>query len=248
MALSKTAAKLHRQACELVGLPRDLDVEERMFVLDNFQESQTATHNLDGAFFSPFGIARDIAIHTSGGRIVDLCAGIGRLGFHVDTWGGPARELTCVERNAEYARVGRKILPEARWIIGDVFDLPADLGGYDWAISNPPFGATARRRRGGAYSGGRFEYHVIDIASTLAEQGTFLIPQESAPFVCSGRSQTVWRPTREHDRFARETRIELECVSVNTADYADDWHGVSPLVEIVTSDFENVRAAQPALW
>jgi len=35
--------------------------------------------------------------------------------------------------------VGKKIMPEANWIIGSIFDLPNDRI-YDVAISNPPFG------------------------------------------------------------------------------------------------------------
>jgi hypothetical protein len=50
-------------------------------------------------------------------------------------------ELTCVEINPRYFEVGRKLLPEARWINADVFDWRTlDLGRYDVAIANPPFG------------------------------------------------------------------------------------------------------------
>lgn len=244
MALTKNQAKAHRQACELVDLSRALTEDEREFVLDHWQASQTATHNLDGAYFTPSGLALDFRLDVGGDRIIDLCAGTGRLAFHArETWTRnweqlPPREITCVERNPEYVRVGRKVLPEAKWIEADIFSLPADIGRYDWAISNPPFGAAARPGSSPTYTGRRFEYHVISIAATLADAGTFIVPQESAPFVYSGSKDHRWRSTPEYDRFTKETGLRLDFnVGIDTSDY-DGWHGVRPLVEIVTCDFK----------
>ncbi|GAA3173267.1 hypothetical protein [Nonomuraea salmonea] len=187
--------------------------------------------------------------------MIDLCAGTGRLAWWArDKWlrranGEPPRELVCVERNRLYVEVGRRVLPEATWICGDVFDVPGmGLGRFDCAISNPPFGPiTARAGSAPRYSGDRFEYHVIDLAADLARRGVFVIPQGSAPFRISGgpyREQT----SRELERFHAETGIRMDCgVGIDTTHY-EGWRGVSPATEIVTCDFteRETPAAPPA--
>lgn len=254
--LSKEAAKAHEKAAALVALDRDLTEDEKDYVLDNWQEAATATHNLDGAFFTPEGLARDLAIEVAGDRIIDLCAGIGRLAYSCrDYWGRrwnnqPAREIVCVEKNPVYVTVGRKILPEATWICADILELPTmDLGRFDTAISNPPFGAIKRSGNSPAYSGPRFEYHVIAIASTLAQYGAFIIPQLSAPFRYSGEPYYRERRDRECAKFEQQTGIALgPGAGFDTAIYVEEWRGVSPRVEVVVCDFDEVVAeAAPAV-
>jgi hypothetical protein len=97
-------------------------------------------------------------------------------------------QITCVERNADYVEVGRKLLPEATWICADVLGvLDMRLGHFDSAISNPPFGNIRRTKNSPRYAGKDFEFHVIDIAAHLADYGTFIVPQMSAGFNFSGR-------------------------------------------------------------
>lgn len=250
--LSKADARLHRQACELVALPRDLTEQEKDFVLDHWQASANPTNRLSGAFFTPAGLAWDLRLEVSGDRIVDLGAGIGQLAYACrDHWNRrwnnqPPRELVCVEINPDYVDVGRKIVPEATWVCADMFALSGkDLGEFDTAIANPPYGTLTRSGNGAGYAGRRFEYHVIGVAADLARRGVFLIPQTSAPFRYSGR------PCCEHDtgddeytRFHVETGIELEPgMGVDTTYYRDQWHGVRPNVEIVTCDFTERRSA-----
>lgn len=252
--LSKEAAKAHEKAAALVALKRDLTNDEKDFVLDNWQEAATATHNLDGAFFTPEALARDLAIEVSGDRIIDLCAGIGRLAYTCrDYWGRrwnnqPPREIVCVEKNPAYVTVGRKILPEATWICADILDVPGmNLGRFDTAISNPPFGAIKRSGNAPSYSGPRFEYHVIAVASGLARYGAFIIPQRSAPFRYSG--QPYYRELRDREcaKFEQQTSIAMGAgAGFDTAIYLDEWRGVSPKVEVVVCDFDEVAAQSEA--
>lgn len=243
--LSKQQAKFHQQACELVALNRDLTEDEKDFVLDNWQEAATATHNLDGAFFTPEGLARDLSIEVAGDRVIDLCAGIGRLAYGCrDLWGRRwndelARQFVCVEKNPDYVAVGRKILPEAEWICADVLDVPGmNLGRFDTAISNPPFGAIKRSGNAPGYTGGRFEYHVIAVASTLATFGAFIIPQNSAPFRYSGEHCYREEVAQECARFQEQTRIAMTAgAGFDTSIYREEWRGVAPKVEIVSCDF-----------
>lgn len=237
----------HAQACQLVDLDRDLDEDERAFVLDHWLASSTARSASDRAHFTPAGLAGDLSVEVGGDRIVDLAAGIGRLAFHCrDLWarwphGGP--EFVCIERNPEYVRVGRRVMPEARWICADIMTIPDlrdDIGVFDCAISNPPYGAIPRAVTDtSGYAGRRFEYHAIALAAMVARRGVFLIPQTSAPFRYSGRSgYEDGAGDGEYRKFAAATGIELEpnC-GIDTSYYRDDWHDVSPLTEIVLADF-----------
>ncbi|WP_405166427.1 hypothetical protein OG203_15830 [Nocardia sp. NBC_01499] len=104
----------------MVDADRDLDDEEKRFVLDHWQEAANPEHCLDGAYFTPLGLAGDMRIDVVGTRIIDLCAGIGHLSFACRNlldhrWNGERlREFVCVERfNPEYVRIGMRIMPEA---------------------------------------------------------------------------------------------------------------------------------------
>jgi hypothetical protein len=241
--LSKAQAKAHQQACDLLAKDR-LTEDDKWFVLENWQESATHINTIAGAFFTPVGLARDFSIEVGGGRIIDLCAGIGALSFMCSQGYERPSHITCIEFNPDYAAVGRKILPEAEWIIASVFDLPK-LGHFDFAIGNPPFGATPKGGKAPRYTGGEFEYHVIDIASDLADWGVFILPQMSAPFRYSGQQCFEVRESDRYLTFKSQTGIELgpNC-GIDTDCYRRDWHGVSVATEIVVSDFVEARATR----
>ncbi|MFD8387438.1 methyltransferase [Streptomyces sp. NPDC059679] len=242
-------AAQHRKANDLIELDRDLTPTEREFVLDNLMEEGTA--RLDGAFFTPGGLAVDMVIEAFGAeRVIDLCAGIGRLAWTADKYlrsHGAARQIVCIERNPEYVRVGRKVLPEATWICADVFDVPnMDLGGtFDVALANPPYGAVARGgRTAPRYTGSRFEYHVIDIAAEVARHGVFLIPQEMAPFRRSGVPNFQEVRGDQYERFEVQTGITLtQGCSGDTSGYIDEWRDAAPRTEIVLADFAQRKTA-----
>lgn len=251
--LSKAQAKAHQEACALLANDR-MTFDEKWQVYETWQESATHVNNLAGAFFTPIMLARDFSIEVpkEGCRIIDLCAGIGALSFmayHHGTWGEKPNEIVCVEKNPDYVAAGRKLLPEATWIEADIFDLPADLGRFDVAIANPPFGRLKRAGRGPRYSGSSFEYHVIDIAADLARYGVFIVPAESAPFRYSGQQHYEERQTDGYRRFAEQTGLSLGAnCGIDCSVYANEWHGVAPKVEIVTCDFErwSVKRAEAA--
>lgn len=244
MRLSKSQSQLHQQVLDLVHSDRRLTEEEKFFILDNYQESAGALNSLSGAFFTPQGLARDFALEVQDeSTVIDLCAGIGRLGFAVEM---KTRRLVCVEYCQAYVDVGRRILPDAEWIRGDVFDanLYDGIGGFDCAISNPPFGQIKTGSYEGVYTGGLFEYRVMEMASRLAEYGVFIIPQESAPFRYSGVQSFRAEESDRCRAFAEQTGIEMgPSCGIDTSVYAADWHGVSPKVEIVVCEFERARAA-----
>ena len=126
----------------------------------------------------------------------------------------------------------------------DIFDLP-DVGHFSCALSSPPFGRTTRSGRSLRYQGKRFEYHVIDMASDLADHGVFLIPQESTPFRYSDKpefSQVPEDRIPEYREFRRRSHIEFDMnCGVDTSQYRGDWDGVARTTEIVITDFNAVR-------
>jgi len=240
--LTKAQAKAHAEAQAILTKER-LTEDERWFVMENWREDAQHVNSMAGAFFTPPMLARDLAIETGGRSVIDLCAGMGTLAFMVAarSWPRDMDRIVCVEANPDYAAVGRKLLPEAEWVVADIFDLP-DLGRFDCAISNPPFGATKRTGDAPRYKGRAFEYHVIDIASDLAEFGAFIIPQMSAPFRYSGRQSYEVNEGPEYCKFAQATGLALTAsCGIDCSVYQGDWHGVAPAVEIVCADFAEAR-------
>lgn len=247
MKISKALAKKHTEALRLVRAGRPLTLDEREFVLEHFHEGAEHMNALAGAFFTPLGLARDLAIETTGSKkILDLCAGIGRLASACER---DDVELTCVELNPAYVEAGRAALPNARWIQASAFDLGAYMkfGPFDTVISNPPFGKTGSdaAEHIGKYTGGLFEFKVIETALlTGAAYGVFVVPQQSAPFRYSG--VPCFKPCEEEHvrKFREQTGILMEpnC-GIDTTCYRADWRGTSPVCEIVLCDFETSPAS-----
>jgi len=245
--LSKADSKGHQEAMDLVHSDRTLTLDERIFVLAHYHESRGQLNSLAGAFFTPEGLARDLSVEVGGGAldggsIVDLCAGIGMLSF----WCSLHRrdvEVTCVEQCEEYVTVGRRVVPHANWIHGDVF--AAELGRYAFAISNPPFGRIKESTYTGPYKGGEFEFKVIERASQLAEWGVFILPQQSAPFRYSGESAYRAESAEKVQKFMQQTGIVMQSsCGIDTSIYLNEWKGVAPMCEVVCCDFSSEAPAE----
>ena len=239
--LTKPEIKAHKEAVALIECGRALHDEEKEFILDNWQESATHINSAAGAFFTPRGLARDFAIEvdgssTWGAACIDLCAGIGSLSYAIER---RFDRLVCVEVNPEYAKIGKRILPDAEWMVCSAFDPQVlALGRFAWAISNPPFGKIKALDYTGPYTGGDFEYKVIELASRLAKFGAFILPQMSAPFRISGQQCFDGTEGDKPRKFREQTGIVMEpgC-GVDTAIYKSDWRGVAPVCEIVVCEF-----------
>lgn len=240
--LSKEAIKLHREAETLLSLDH-LNDDQREFVLDNWQESALHINSAAGAFFTPSGLAGDVALFSQAETVIDLCAGIGGLGLWNWWRSGGRAKVTCIEVNPDYVAVGRKLFPEATWICASVETAPS-LGHFDIAISNPPFGKTAKIASP-RYQG-EDDLAVLDIASECADFACFILPSGSCPFEYSGAPTYRSRAAPKWEKFARSTGIDISCESIDCGYYRDQWRGVSPKVECVSADFTSVRAARLA--
>lgn len=244
--LTKAERKLHAKA-EAILAKDVLNEAEKEFVLQNWHAGAAFDIGASGAFFTPFGLAGDFRIDAGTGRIIDLCSGIGMLAYWCRnfTWGSEKlAELVCLEINPTFVEIGKKILPEATWICANVFDVPdLDLGHFDTAIGNPPFGRVNRHgRTTPRYTGSEFTYHVMDIASDIADHGAFIVPQGVAGFRYSGVPYYQRAENRQYVAFEEQTGIRLEAgVGIDTSLHRDDWKGTSPAVEIVTAYFYEAR-------
>ncbi|WP_085044007.1 methyltransferase [Ensifer aridi] len=248
--LTKAQRKAHNEA-EAVLTKDRLTEDEKDFVFQNWHEGANFINGAAGAFFTPWSLAADFALDGGSGRVIDLCAGIGVLSYfihHRSRWGSRLADITCVEINPRYVQIGRKLLPEARWINADVFDWrELDLGRFDFAIGNPPFGRVRRNGNGPRYRGPEFEFHVIDIAAELADHGAFIIPQQSASFKYSGSQCFERRTGGRGVDFENLTGLEMGTgAGVDTALYRDEWKDTSIICEIVCFDFAEARQRRAA--
>lgn len=237
--LTKAQAKAHNRALEILRQDR-LNEADREFVFDNWQEGANHINGQAGAFFTPMGLAWDLAIDVGGRTILDLCAGIGVLGYAAYHRGSYDREnprqVTCVEINPAYVEVGRKLLPQARWVCADAFSDLSELGRFDWVVSNPPFGAIDGRSD--------FDLAIVERAADFADDATFILPAMSVPFAYSGRQcYDDSQPSNKASRFRDRTRINLRAgCGVDCSFYRDDWRNTAPAVEIACADYAEARA------
>ncbi len=249
--LTKAQFQLHLDAEALLGKDK-LSVEDREFVLEHWDPSAAHVNSAAGAFFTPLELATSFACMLGHpGSIIDLCAGIGALSYACTPIYGEPPRMVCVEKNPDYVRAGRKIVPHATWIEGDVFDLlEMDLGRFDAVISNPPFGRVAKGAKSAPGVRGDFEFHVVALGMTVAEHGQFILPQLSAGFTYSGKSH--YRRATEGKAFDFQAKhgFHFKACSIDTEFARDAWKGTAPATEVVSVERigASTAAEQPDLF
>lgn len=248
--VSKAQAEANDKAMQLINSDKPLKEHEKEFILQNYDESFNHTHKNIGAFFTPFDLAKEFRWFTEtyeGGRIIDLCSGIGALSYHAwhhNNYGRTSNftELVCVEFVEEYVEIGKRIVPDATWIIGSILDmnLMLSLGEFNVAISNPPFGnikTGESEENWYGYTGNEFDYKAIAVAKMIAESGAFILPQGSCPIIhTNGRIER--QNLRKYETFKKETEIHLEMnsFSLNPKIYEGFKH-TNVSVEIMECEF-----------
>lgn len=221
---------------------RDLTTEEREFVLNHW--NPLAHHNVgrSGIFFTPPTLARDMMIETldkKEKRVLDLCAGIGSLAYAMwrsSLWGPGSGHLqiVCIENNPVFVDVGKRVLPEAVWIRGDAFDsrVIEDLGRFDEAISNPPFGISPDC--GPWLTRAKSHFLAAEVAMRVANTATFIMPQGCCPFRFSGEQTFMPQKIAAYEKWSRQTGIVFEpSCGIDTSFALSQWVGTGTKVEIV---------------
>lgn len=246
--LTRVETKAHDEAMALINLDRRLTPAEVDFAHCNYHPA--AEHNVtkNAAFFTPAGPAYVVAMNTYvDDRVVDLGAGIGALAWAVWQRSEGKADLTCIEWNPEYCRVGEKLLPEARWINRDMFDqsLWEELGSFDYGISNPPFGRVAgdKTTRSWLKMTNPTHFCVAELILRHCRMGgTLIFPSNDLPY----REGTFheFKETREYtrplQRFLKAyPDAILGSLSWRLDEYKGDWRGVAPNVQACKLEWDS---------
>lgn len=194
--VSKLDLKAHKEALELLAKPRDLTQAEILFVLDHYVPDAAAVTEYN-IFFTPRHVA-DIAALMSceEAHILDMCAGIGRLAYHLllRRKGSGSRRLapiTALEINPDLVKVGKKLMPEVNWFEGNVFDPDVyhRIGAFDLFMSNPPYRAVPKGQKSplNTYRG-RMDLMIAEIGLVISSEhgGTAVFEQGICPEIFSG--------------------------------------------------------------
>ncbi len=246
--LTKEQSKKHQQCLDLINSDRPLTWEEKDYIVENYQESYAQLNSLSGAFFTPVGLSRDFSIEIpESSDIIDLCAGIGCLSLWALRMRNP-KSIKCVELNADYVNVGKRILPEAEWVQADALDYCDTLNitqqtfntgkTFDVAISNPPFGQIKTSlNKSCVYTGGDFEFKIIEKSMLISKYGLYIVPQGSSPFTYSGKPYYEELVQGKAINFIKKTGIILSSnCGIDTSIYKNQWKGVSVICEVVCAE------------
>ncbi len=132
----------HCEECDRDGLVNVLH-----YIFDHFHPGYHRDISRCANFFTPRNDAVAVAqAGGAGGRVIEPTAGIGSIAhavYSLNCWGGdaePPLKLTCVELVEDFVAIGRKLVPQAEWICGNIFDVLPTLGEFDSFVANPPFG------------------------------------------------------------------------------------------------------------
>ncbi len=248
--LSKPEIRDHERAMELVLKDEDLTHDEQLEVLAKYHPGANHMNSKAGAFFTPYDLAWELAFDIGfdkGHWSVDICAGIGVLARawmdrteNQDNWPRKSDwKMVCIEKNPDYIRVGKKVVPEAIWIQGDVFDAKTwkGLPYFKVALMNPPFGKVPFSKEDpipGLQMKGDFDLRCLELGLLKAEIVGIIAPSKTLGYVYSGRS-TCYRKLDTGNMVKLEKVYpDVECfaASIDCDSFIDEWKGVKPRVEM----------------
>lgn len=121
--ITKKESALHIQVMDLIHSDKQLSQYDKEFIFNNYKGDGIGA---TGDFFTPAMLAWDFILDAGcTGQCIELCAGIGRLSFYQYLRNTPTH-ITSVELNPEDVMIGKRVLPEAEWIIGDALQYSPD--------------------------------------------------------------------------------------------------------------------------
>lgn len=257
--ISKVESKLHTEAEALLGLERALTQDEVELVYRNWTPMAASNVTKNAAFFTPADLARGMMLYCADeGDVLDLAAGIGMLSWSalIESGNyGKHLHITAIELNPEYVAVGRKLLPQVKWINRSIFglELLRDLlkqngGPFDAVISNPPFGTAPA----GSPEARWLKYHgplhmmAAEVSLYMAPRAIFILPETDTPYQRSTGEGGALKPVNKTSKNLRQWQktfpdvyIGPSCIDTDDA----EWQGASPHVQMVTLEVDDLGRA-----
>ncbi len=222
MKLSKVELKEQKEIKALIDNEKKLSLEELEKIYENFNPGYISDVTSHSAYFTPLDMAYDFALFAGrSGVCVDMCAGIGILSFCAkirDTYEGNIEHQICIERNPAYLEIGKRLLPDAIWIQGDIFDksiwdsIVAKYGRIDSIVSNPPFGKVTKTdvdRSWLKYQGSDLDIASIEVALKYTDDVAMILPSGSVSFRYSGKPYFEEVQNRKVDKLKKDTGLNI---------------------------------------
>lgn len=172
--LSKQEVKLQREILDLINSDKKLTDDDRYYIYENFNPGYLSDVTERGVFFTPIGLAQDLAVFTPKyGKIAVVCSGIGILSYRLldmNYYHGKINSITLMEMSLEYLRITKRLLTvmkncqgkeyEINFVQANVFDKNVwhnftDLSAttsyneratskFNVIVSNPPYGRLSK--------------------------------------------------------------------------------------------------------
>lgn len=253
MKLTKAELKIQKEVQSVLHKSEaPLTFEEKEFIYTNFHPGTLSDITSDSAYFTPLDLAYDFGLFAGRyGVTVDMCAGIGTLTFAARTRDYYEKDITtsiCIERNPKFIEIGKRLLPEAIWIEGDIFDksiwdnITTTYGKIDCIISNPPFGKvtkTGADRNWLKYKGSDLDMAAIEVALMHTTNVSMILPSGSTTFQYSGRPYFKEVVNKKVDKLKKETGYQFYMGNpgIDCSVY-EDFKGTKIMVEHV--DFMDI--------
>lgn len=231
MKLTRVQTAYHGEACSLLSLQRTLTDYEVDFCYRNWLPSATNNIAVSKAFFTPMDLASQLHLwlptdSRENVRIVDLAAGIGMLthSYREASLDRNKIESVCIELCQEFIDVGKRLLPDVRWVHGSIFDKEVwqDLGFFDASVLNPPFGSYSIDCDWINYKKGRVELKAVEVAYRFSRNGVAILPPSSAKWICSDGNK---RAVGNYDKFRKyNPHIEFTGSSIDVNQFESFTH------------------------
>jgi len=232
--ITHAASKLHDEAMALLNLERKLTEDEIEKVFRQYNPA--AEHNVGKAaiFFTPWDVAYEFACAAENdSKVIDLCAGIGILSKHMLIRSRRLERLVCVEISQVFVDIGKKLVPEAEWYCRDVFDLDflQNIGTFDLAISNPPYGNVSNKSSWTVKAPAQWQ--VMEVALRLAGGGMFIVPELDTDY-STKLNEHRERPNCKKFLGKRFPEVTLNPSSWDIDGFRDQWVEAAPFVAIAS--------------
>lgn len=109
-----------------------------------------------------------------------LYAGVGAMGLLIQSV-KQGMEITCVEQDDNLIAIGKRLLPEAKWVQADPYEFKETQNRYDLVLSTPP-----NEFRSNGYE---YEKSLMDSLKTITKNIIHFIPSTGLMLFVRGNSR-----------------------------------------------------------